>query len=406
MKKFACLCLPVLLTTAACSGPPPVCDTTDTECNALASLVLYILKNTDNACLAGNQNTVASAVYGQFGDFTVATANNGGVSADSLSGPYDVATDLNNGLYVVGSNNNRALYFPSGSTTATRVYGQSGDFTTNAGTVTADGLSTPFGIDYDSVNDILYISDRASSRAVSYPGASTTATGVYGQLGSFVSGGGNNGGLTANALNIPGKLTLDSASGLYIADGNNNRVLYYALGSTTASRVYGQFGDFTMGTANNGGISADSLSGPEGVVVDSNSGVYISDRLNNRILYYPSGSTTATRVYGQAGGFTTNTANLGGISADSLNLPSSLALDAGNNLWVADAQNNRVLFYPEGVTTATVVYGQSGDFTSNAANLGGISAGSLFAPQGVHVSCLGDVYISESSNHRVVKFTP
>ena len=65
-----------------------------------------------------------------------------------------------------------------------------------------------------------------------------------------------------------------------------------------------------------------------------------------------SGSTTATRVYGQMGSFTTHTANLGGISANSLENPAGLALDSSGNLYVADAYNNRVLFYLSGSTTA------------------------------------------------------
>ena len=55
------------------------------------------------------------------------------------------------------------------------------------------------------------------------------------------------------------------------------------------------------GIANNGGISADSLSGPSGVFADA-TGVYIADTSNNRVLFYPGNSTTATRVYGQGEG--------------------------------------------------------------------------------------------------------
>jgi hypothetical protein len=68
---------------------------------------------------------------------------------------------------------------------------------------------------------------------------------------------------------------------------------------------------------------------------------------NDRVLFYPAGSTTATRVYGQGGSFTSNTANNGGISANSLSAPEGIALDSSGNLYVAD-QNNRVLFYPAG----------------------------------------------------------
>ncbi|HOW83526.1 MAG TPA: hypothetical protein PK573_13265, partial [Spirochaetota bacterium] len=80
----------------------------------------------------------------------------------------------------------------------------------------------------------------------------------------------------------------------------------------TATRVYGQGGSFTSGTANNGGISADSLSRPGCVVADSD-GVYVADINNHRVLYFEGSSTTATRVYGQGGSFTSGTDNNGGI---------------------------------------------------------------------------------------------
>ena len=100
------------------------------------------------------------------------------------------------------------------------------------------------------------------------------------------------------------------------------------------------------------------------------------------MLFYPAGSTTATRVYGQGGSFTTNTPNNGGISANSLDQPYGVALDSSGNLYVADYANNRVLFYPAGSTTATRVYGQDGSFTTNTANNGGVSANSLDEPAG------------------------
>ena len=151
-------------------------------------------------------------------------------------------------------------------------------------------------------------------------------------------------------------------------------MLYYPSGSTTATRVYGQGGSFTTNTENKGGVSANSLDFPGLITLDNNSNLYVVDYYNNRVLYYPSGSTTAMRVYGQGGSFTTNTANKGGISANSLYYPWGIAVDGSGNLYVADYDNNRVLYYPAGSTTATRVYGQSGNFTTNTANNGGISA--------------------------------
>src|SRR5208337_2667044 len=104
-------------------------------------------------------------------------------------------------------------------------------------------------------------------------------------------------------------------------------------GSTTASRVYGQGGSFTTNTANNGGILATSLNTPSGVAVDGSGNLYVVDFNNNRVLYYPSGSTAATGVYGQGGSFTTNTAS---TSTTGLSNPLGVAVDGGGNLYVAD----------------------------------------------------------------------
>src|SRR6185437_11042576 len=79
-----------------------------------------------------------------------------------------------------------------------------------------------------------------------------------------------------------------------------------APGQSTATTVWGQGGSFTSQVANypSGSVASTSLNAPEGVAVDGSGNIYIADRANNRVLYYAAGSTTATRVYGQAGSYT------------------------------------------------------------------------------------------------------
>jgi hypothetical protein len=116
----------------------------------------------------------------------------------------------------------------------------------------------------------------------------------------------------------------DSAGNLVIGDYSNHRVLYYMYGSTTATRVYGQAGSYSSAISNNGGISASSLNAPQYATMDSSGNVYASDA-QNRVLFFPnSGSLTATKVYGQFNNFTCVLANNVGncvgtaVSADSL----------------------------------------------------------------------------------------
>lgn len=121
---------------------------------------------------------------------------------------------------------------------------------------------------------------------------------------------------------------------------------------SVADLVYGQLGSFTTNTLNTGGLSANTLWTPSGVILDRDGNLYVADNGNSRILFYAAGETTPTRVYGQSGSFTTNFGNKGGLSANSLLFPEGITLDRNGNLYVADRNNNRVLFYLAGSTTA------------------------------------------------------
>ncbi len=358
---------------------------------------------------AAQASTTADVVYGQQGSFTASGTNDpNGVSASSDNGFQQAVFDSHGNLYAADSGNSRILFFPPGSTTATQVYGQQGSFTSstqNNGGISANSLMVPYDLTLDSSGN-LYVADSYNNRVLFYPAGTTTATRVYGQLGSFTTNTMNKGGISANSLYLPQGVILDSNGNLYIGDFGNNRVLFYPAGSTTATRVYGQGGSFTTNTVNKGGISASSLYQPQKFAMDPSGNLYVADYGNSRVLFYPSGSTTATRVYGQLGSFSTNTVNNGGISANSLWDPYAEALDSSGNLYIVDNRNHRALFYPAGSTTATQVYGQLGSFTTNIPVDGGVSANDLFYPEGINLDSSGNLYIADSGENRILGYPP
>jgi sugar lactone lactonase YvrE len=370
---------------------------------SLLALALSVLGSRLVSAALVASNATADYVYGQGGSFT----SNGNMDgAQSLSSPKFVTMDSAGNLYVADAGYHRVLYFPAGSTVATRVYGQGGSFNTttpNKGGVSTDSLDTPYGVAVDASNNV-YIADSGNNRVLYYPAGTNTATRVYGQSGLFTANTANNGGISTDSLAQPFGVALASDGGLFVADSLNNRVLYYPPASTTATRVYGQGGDFTTTTINKGGISKDSLYTPTGVAVDSTGNLYVSDSNNNRVLLFPAVSTSALRVYGQGGSMLTNTNNKNGLSATSLSNPRGLRLDGANNLYVVDVFNNRVLFYLEASSTATLVYGQGGFFNTPIENNGGISATSLYFPSDVVVDSNDNVYVVDDSNNRVLYY--
>ncbi len=137
-----------------------------------------------------------------------------------------------------------------------------------------------------------------------------------------------------------------------MADTFNHRVLFYekplASRNITLDRLFGQPDMLSVQPNRGGAISADGLHYPSGVAVDGVDNLDVSDSQNHRVPVYrnpASGDTSADVVFGQQGDFTTGTANKGGVSAESLNYPYGLLVDGDGNLYVADADNNRVLGY-------------------------------------------------------------
>ncbi|HYL58049.1 MAG TPA: NHL repeat-containing protein [Candidatus Acidoferrales bacterium] len=363
-------------------------------------------------------DTIADRELGQI-DFTHSSFNLadggslfGSFSQTFLSGPENAAVDSQGHLYVPDAINNRVLAWASAASftngqKADLVIGQPDEFSTTCGNGTTR-LCFPDAVAIDSA-DNLYVAD--STRVAFFPAP-------FAQVGPVTS-------TFQIASSFPTGVAVDASLSIYIAEGQNSRVLAYNQpGSpptnTFANLVFGQGGSFATKTCNKGGITADSLCGAEAVAVNpSTHAVYIADLANNRVLEYdeassPPTNTTANRVFGQAGSFTTGTANNGGISANSLNNPTGVWLDSNQNLYVADGKNNRVLEYnhPEALdTTADLVLGQLGSFITNGCDIGtaagdiaGVGFDSLCLPTGGVADASNNVYVRDDGNRRLLKF--
>jgi sugar lactone lactonase YvrE len=219
-----------------------------------------------------------------------------------------------------------------------------------------------------------------------------------------------------------------SPNHLYVADLANNRVLGFqsASGFINGTGAVLFFGEHNPGAINDyqSGFSASTLFHPSGVAVDSHGNVFIADSGANRVLEYnapfvpqPLQQPVANEVFGTCGDFLGEGAGCtGGTGAATLNNPTAVAID-GDNLWVVDAGNNRIVEYANPInggsgTTASVVLGQLGDFTSSSCNLGTASptADSLCFTgfeAGLTFDSSGNLFVSDSANNRVLEyFTP
>jgi sugar lactone lactonase YvrE len=326
----------------------------------------------------------------------------------------------------------------AGDTIADRVLGQM-DFvhaTENFATASTLDLGRSFAgvaIDQSSVPNRVYVADFSNHRVLGWSSASALTNGkpaniVIGQP-DFFSTACNNGGVSASSLCGPVGVAVDGSGDLYVADTFNNRVLEYntpftntgepGSGDRIADQVFGQEGNFSAKLCNLGaksGATSSTLCEPAGIAIDPTGVLYIADQRNNRVLEYlfPLLDGAANDVFGQGGQFSTTVCNKGGISAASLCNPIGVATDGGfNNLYVADADNSRVLEYnnpPANDTSADNVFGQGSSvnkFSLAKCNGGGSvpSAATLCGPDGVTIDTAGHLYVADRSNSRVLEYT-
>ncbi|MFA5777871.1 MAG: hypothetical protein WC870_00005, partial [Candidatus Paceibacterota bacterium] len=367
----------------------------------------------------------ADVVIGQAA-FDTAVSNYGGIGASSLASPYGGVYSDGTKLFIHDSTNKRVLIFntipTSNNASADVVVGQQSFTATDGGytyySYTASTLlSTNSAI---TVNGKLIVSDSGSHRVLIWntiPTSNYAAADVVIGQADFTSFTANQGGtVAANTLNAPGVLFSDGTK-LFVTDNSNNRVLIYntipTSNNASADVVVGQ-PNMTSSTANNGGIGANTLSGPRGVYSDGTK-LFISERTNNRVLIFntipTSNGASADVVVGQPN-MTSSTTNNGGVAANRLGFSSSFAnangqiVTVGTKLIIADPGNSRVLIFntipTANSTSADVVLGQS-LFTTSTTNNGGIGASSMQRPSSVY-SDGTKLFVVDRTNNRVLIF--
>jgi hypothetical protein len=251
--------------------------------------------------------------------------------------------------------------------------------------------------------EMLYLPDRGNSRVLVFDHIPTTdgesASFVLGRQADFSTFPSR--GNEADQLNGPGTVAI--ADGLLaVADRGNNRVLIWnqvPLESQPADIVVGQ-ADFGMSGA---ACASDRLSLPSSVkIVDGK--LIVVDSGNHRVLVWndvPTGhGAPADLVIGQDGFDTCSANRSGSIGQDTLSGPSD-AWSNGSKLIVADSGNNRVLVWNEFPATsselADVVVGQDSFGTGYA---GGGESG-LYYP--TYIESNGNqLFVADTENNRVL----
>ena len=345
--------------------------------------------------------TLSSSDQAKVGTFAVVVTNPSPGGGASNSRTFTVLSPV----VVSDSGDNRVLIYNAAFSTgesAHAVLGQA-DFTHADAALTASGMNGPAGIATDGLGNI-YVSDSVNNRVLQFKPPFTngmSASLVIGQP-DFVTGAGNT---TQNGLTGPAGLAFDNSGNLWVVDLDNNRVLEYKppfANNMNASVVIGQ-ADFTSSAF---ATSASGLTLPFSVGFDASGDLWVTDGGNSRVLEFKPpfvNGMAASLVIGQTDFTSFGTASP--PTASSLSSPVGVAFDSLGNLWVGDTSNNRVLeFQPTFATgmSASLVLGQA-DFTTSAA---ATTQSGLSSPFEVGFDSNGNLWVADFGNSRTLMFSP
>ncbi len=251
-------------------------------------------------------------------------------------------------------------------------------------------LLLPSAIVFDSAGN-LYFAETANHiiRMVDPTGHITIIAGTGTQGFS-----GDAGPATAATLDSPQGLALDSANNLYIADTHNHRIRKLNLTTGTLTTIAGT----TPGYSGDAGPATSAqLNLPTALALDTANNLYVADTGNQRIREISATTGLITTIAGT--GTQGYSGDAGPATSATIDSPTGFAIDAANNLYLADTHNHRIrrIDAATGIITTIAGTGAPGFSGDTAA----ATTATLALPHGLTIDPNGNLYLADTENHRI-----
>jgi uncharacterized protein (TIGR03663 family) len=268
--------------------------------------------------------------------------------------PRGIAVDEAGNVYVADSGNHRIQKFDS-----------DGKFLVQWGSqgMGSGQFQEPWGIAVDAEGHV-YVADTWNHRVqkfdaegnflLQWGGYRATGGAAVGEEGFFWG---------------PRDIAIDTVGNVYVTDTGNKRVQAFA----PDGQFLGQWGGF--------GVEDGLMDEPVGIAIDQEGNIYLADTWNQRVQKFDKDFK-----------FVSKWPISGWYGESVVNKPYLAA--SGDRVYVTDPEGYRVL-----------VFDQSGEFVATFGEYG-FDSKSFSLPTGVAVDGEGNVYITDSANHRVMKFAP
>ena len=241
------------------------------------------------------------------GDRVVRIFDAGGNPVGTMEPPATTGTE-HVPMYLAIDPLTSEVYVTDRPTASIYVYDRDGIFQHQYAPAEAIAGWQPVGIAFDTAG-LLYVTD--------FGGASPTVQ-VFDRSGVLVRTLGE-----TNGLAFPNGLAVDAAGNVYVADGNNGRLLVFG----TDGAVVAQVGQ---------GAGKGKLGLPRGVAIDGHGRVFVGDSSGQSVSVFGTVKDGDGRLefFGQFGSQ--------GIADGQFRFPNGVAVDGRARVYVADSFNDRV----------------------------------------------------------------
>jgi len=273
-------------------------------------------------------------------------------------------------------------------------------FSGDGGPATLAQLDRPVALAV-APNGTVFVVDQTYNiiRAFTAGGTIDTVAGVASLAPAF---GGDGAAAAGASFSGPTGIAVDGAGRIFVADAGNARIRMFTVGGTISTVAGGGSGGGPDGLGD-GGLATDALLGiPQGIAVDGNGHVFVSDALHNVVRMFTVGGTIS--VVAGTPGLAGATGDGGPATAATLQAPSGLAVDGAGHIYVTDFTAEAVRLFTLGGTIATVAgtprqQGFGGD--------GGPATSALLnQPMAASVDAAGNLYIADTGNWVIRRVAP
>ncbi len=305
----------------------------------------------------------------------------------TLNGPTRVAVDATGNVFISDTGNNRVREVDASTKRIATVAGTGVAGPGVDGPATSSPLNRPIGLAF-APDGSLYIADTGNNQIRKLAGGTLTLVAGNGQAGP----GGNGQPALSASFSAAAEIAVDPTTGdVFIADTNDNQIRVLSAANGTVNAVAG---DGNLGFRDNvPGFSAEFRH--PGVALAPGGKLIIVDTDNNRLRQYDRTADLVTTLAG-----TDNLPGDGGPAVNAiLNRPTGVAADAAGNVFISEHDSHRVRKVDANGVITTVV-NQQGNNAAPADGSSAINAG-LQQPTGIALDASNNLYIADALGHQV-----